>query len=306
MPEITFLMAVGVVLLGAVIGFLSGLFGVGGGFLLTPMLNIAFNIPMEIAVGSSLCQMIGTGTTATLRHWKESAVDVKLALVLLGGTVGGVVIGTEALESLGALGSTTLFGHSVEWAWLTAMCAFVVLMLVVGIGTLVESLRHRRAALSGQHVASRAGRGLFNRVLFPPVAVFAGTEGRPVPLVVVVYIGFGVGVLQGFLGIGGGIVFLPALVYGLGCSTRSAVGTSLLVIVLSSVAGTVAHALHGNVDLGLVALILASSTLGAGFGAALHHRLKAHEVRLWFVPVLGVALVVIVLKMLAQFGAFGG
>lgn len=301
MPPLTVLIAGGVILLGAVVGFLSGLFGVGGGFLLTPMLSIAFGVAMPVAVGSSLCQMIGTGITATLRHWKESIVDVKLALILLGGTVGGVEIGAELLKTLEDIGTTTLFAKTVRWDWLVPMCAFIVLIAGIGVATLVESLAHRRAVSSGVPVARRVGRGLFNRVLFGPTAVLAGTEGRPVPLLVVVYLGFGVGVLQGFLGVGGGIIFVPALIYWLGCSTRMAVGTSLFVIVLSSIWGTVTHALDGNVSLRLVALILVSSTVGAAAGAAVHHRLQAHQIRLYFVPVLFAALAVIVVKMLVVF-----
>jgi uncharacterized membrane protein YfcA len=293
-----------IVLLGAVIGFLSGLFGVGGGFLLTPMLSI-FGVPMHVAVGSSLCQMIGTGAAALGRHWKESAVDVKLAVILVGGSVGGLEIGTSLLEKLKKAGDVTLFGRDVLWVWLVPMCCFVVLLAVIGVGTLIESYRYHRAVAGGGAVARRVGRGFFNRVLFPPVITLAGTEGKPVPLLVVIYAGVGVGVIQGFLGLGGGILFIPVLIYWIGCSTRMAIGTSLFVVVLSSIAGTVSHAFRGNVDLALVALILVSSTVGAYFGAELHHRIKPHHIRLYLSLVLLAALAVIVVKMLAEFGVFG-
>lgn len=305
MPEFTVFFISGVIVLGAVVGFLSGVFGVGGGFVLTPLLNIVFGVPINVAVGTSLCQMIGTGTTATLRHWKESTVDVKLAIILLGGTIGGVEIGAQCLALLQGIGATTLFGQSVGWMWLVTMGAFAVTLAVIGVGTLVESYGHHRAVTNGEAVARRVGRGFFNRALFPPLITLAGTEGRAVPLLVVVYFGFGVGVLKGFLGVGGGIVFLPALIYGLGCSTRAAVGTSLFVVVLSSVAGTFSHGFRGNVSLKLVALILISSTLGAAVGAAVHHRLKAHHVRLWFSLIILATLVIIVVNVLARFGAFG-
>jgi uncharacterized membrane protein YfcA len=209
------------------------------------------------------------------------------------------------LDHFKHLGQVVVFGRAVDWVWLVPMACFVVLLAGLGVGTLIESYAMHRTVSNGGAVRRRVGRGIFNRLLFPPTATLAGTEGRPVPLLVLIYLGFGIGVLQGLLGIGGGIIFVPALIYWIGCSTRMAVGTSLFVVVLSSVAGTVAHGFRGNVDLALVALILVSSTAGAYLGAALHHRLKAHHVRLYFSFVLLAALAVIVVKMLAQFGAFG-
>jgi len=305
MPELTPFLVGGVILLGGVVGFLSGLFGVGGGFLLTPMLNIAFGVPMNVAIGSGLCQMIGTATTATIRHWKESAVDVKLALIMLGGTIGGVEIGTQLLEHLKHLGRTELRGREFDWVWLVPMTVYVVLLLVVGVSTFYESFSAYRKAARGDVVRRRVGRGLFNRFHFPPMTTLAGTEGRPVPLLATIYLGFGVGVLQGFLGLGGGIILLPALIYWVGCSTRMAVGTSLFIIVISAMAGTVSHALRDNVSLPLVALVLVSSTVGAYVGAEVHHRLKAHHVRLYFSCVVFAALAVIVVKMAASFGLLG-
>lgn len=304
MPPLDPLLCAGIVLLGAVVGFLSGLFGVGGGFLVTPMLSI-LGVPMNVAIGSSLSQMIGTGTTATLRHWKESAVDVKLAVILLGGTVGGVEIGAEILQHLKDLGRITFFHHETEWVWFVPMCSFVVILLVVGVTTLVESLGAHRVISDGGTVPRRVGRGLLNRVHLPPMVTLAGTEGKPVSLLLLIYIGFVIGVTKGFLGLGGGILFVPVLIYWVGTSTRMAVGTSLLVVVLSSVSGTLSHGFRDNVSLELVMLILVSSTVGASLGAALHHRLKAHHVRLYFSFVLLAVLAVIAVKMLAEFGAFG-
>jgi len=305
MPELNAILVFAIILLGGGIGFLSGLFGVGGGFLLTPLLNIAFGVPMQIAIGSSLCQMIGTAATAAIRHWKDSAVDVKLALVLLGGTIGGVELGARLLEKLEHLGSVNVLGHDVEWVWLIPMSVFVVLLLVIGIGTLRESFSTHRTAKNGGEVVRRVGRGLFNRIPIPPMVRFAGTEQKAVSLVPVVYLGFGIGVMQGFLGLGGGVIIVPTLIYWVGCSTRMAVGTSLLVIVASSMAGTVSHALRDNVSLTLVVLLLTSSTVGAYLGAIVHHRLEAYRVRLYLSFVLFAALTLIVVKMLSRFGLLG-
>jgi hypothetical protein len=118
----------------------------------------------------------------------------------------------------------------------------------------------------------------------------------------VAYLAFGVGVMQGFLGLGGGIVIVPIMIYWIGCSTRMAVGTSLFVVAVSAIAGSISHALRDNVDLPLVLLVLVSSTLGAYAGAALHHRLKPYQVRFYFSGVLFAALSVIAIRMLFRFG----
>ena len=137
------------------------------------------------------------------------------------------------------------------------------------------------------------------------MTTFAGTEGAPAPLLAVIAIGFLVGVIKGFLGVGGGVLLMPALIYGVGCSTRMAVGTSLAVVVLSSVAGTVTHGVRGNVSLTLVSLILISSTTGAGVGALYHHKIKPHQVRLYFSFVLLATFIVIAATLAHRFGLFG-
>ena len=305
MPEFTPIVVTGIILLGGVIGFLSGLFGVGGGFLLSPMLNIVFGIRMPVAIGSGLCQMIGTATTAMLRHWKNAAVDVKLAAIMLGGSIVGVEFGARALEALKHAGAVTLFGQALAWDWLVPMCSYVVLLLLIGVTTFRESLGTGRHARITGTVKRRVGRGLFNRVAMPPMLPLAATEGKPVALVPVILLSVFIGALSGFLGIGGGVVIVPILIYWVGTSTRFAVGTSLLVILINAVIGTVAHALRDNVSLTLVCLLLVSSTLGASLGAALHHRLKAHQVRLYLSLLLFVSVAVILGRMLAEFGVFG-
>lgn len=304
MPEFTPLVVAGIILLGGVIGFLSGLFGVGGGFLLTPMLNIAFDIPFKIAVASGLCQMIGAATTAMLRHWKNSAVDVKLAVIMLGGIILGANVGARLLVGLDALGEVSAFGNRVPWAWLIPMSMFVVLLLIIGVGTFRESMSSRRKARENGAATSRVGRGLFNRWHLPPMVSLAGTEGKPTAVVPIVYLAFLTGLLNGFLGLGGGVVIVPVLIYWVGCSTRIAVGTSLLLIVIGSISATVSHAVLGNVNLTLVALLLVSSTAGAYLGASVHHRLKPHHVRLYLSYILFLSLAVILWKILYRFGLF--
>ncbi|HUV39542.1 MAG TPA: sulfite exporter TauE/SafE family protein [Planctomycetota bacterium] len=300
MPEFTPITVVCIILLGGAIGFLSGLFGVGGGFLLTPLLNIAFGIPFRIAVGSGLCAMIGTGTTAMLRHWKNSAVDVKLALIMLGGIIVGSNVGARLLVDLDLLGDVCVLGAAVPWAWLIPMGAFVVLLVVIGVGTFRESLATHRKTRRNETVQRRVGRGLFNRRQLPPMVRFAATEGKPTALLPIVYLALLVGLLNSFLGLGGGVIIVPALIYWVGSSTRLAGGTSLLLIVLSALSGTVSHALLGDVHLPLVLLLLVSSTAGASFGAVVHHRMKAHTIRLYLSYILFLALAIILVKILQR------
>ena len=295
----------GIIVLGGVVGFLSGLFGVGGGFLLTPMLNIVFSVPMKIAIGSDLAQMIGTATTGAMRHRKEASIDVKLSLIMLGGTAAGVELGEQILQNLKLMGDVTLLGQVVKLVWLVPMLLYMVLLAIMGVSVFIESARASRIAAGGGTPQRRVGRGFFSRIHLPPMVRLEGTEGRTVPLFIIVYVAFAVGVLTGFMGIGGGIVYVPVLIYGIGCSTRMAIGTSLLVVLAGATFGTIQHALHYSVSLRLVMFIMVPGTIGACFGASLHHRLKPYHLRLYLSLLFFGALGVILLKMLHKFGAFG-
>jgi uncharacterized membrane protein YfcA len=269
----------GFVLLGLVIGYLSGLFGVGGGFMLTPLLNSLFAIPFDIAVGSGLCQMIGASTTAVLRYRRHGAVDFKLAAVMVGGAMTGVVAGARLVQALGALGTVPIAGRAVPVLQLAMDVLFIALLAWIAVTIFTEEKRRQQTQAESTDTQ--------RRLLAPgsgpgPYAALPASGLAGVSITGLAYLGLAVGLLTGMLGVGGGVVLIPLLIYGLRIPTVAAMGTSLVLIFFSAVVGTLTHALGGTVHLPIAIALLIGSTLGAQFGAVTAVRLRGERLRRWF------------------------
>lgn len=285
--EITPWGAVGVALFGLLMGFLSGLFGVGGGFLMTPGLNILFQMPAPLAIGTSLCQMIGTATAGVRRHLKLGNVDVKLSLMVMGGALGGVPLGSWTVDSLKGFGQYVLFGRMLPVVELVIRVAYLVLLLVIA----VLIYREAHQALLGLRVTTGPWRGA--RLRIGPMVRFYGTGDQPISLFVVTYLSLGIGFLSAILGLGGGVLLIPGLIYLLGVSTRVAVGTSLLQIIFIAACGTAFRAWAGDVHLGVALASLAGSTVGSQLGVALHVKMDPNRIRMYFGLMLAAATLLI-------------
>lgn len=257
-------------LAGGAVGFLSGVFGVGGGFLIVPVLNIILGIPIEIAVGAGACQVLGPATTAILAR-RLRLRQMKLPLTMAGGLLLGVLAGAQLLEIAKAQGITIINGREVPLADLTVLIVYLVMLLAVGGFALWETRQNAR------------GRDLRNdwlvRWKLPPRTLFEDVPDGDVSIPVVSWFGFAVGFLGGLLGVGGGFVLLPGLIYLLGMRTQRAVLVSLVIVWIVAFQSTIAHAWHGNVDLPLVMALLLGGTAGARFGSDLGVRWKGAELR---------------------------
>ena len=238
-------------LLGLLIGVLSGLFGIGGGFLVTPAL-VWVGVPPVAAVGTCLNQMIATSSSGALLNARLGNVSARLgALVAAGGIVAGVA-GTLLVKRLVQGGG---FGSSLG-------LAYVLILFTVGGGMVHESRRTRRRADG----ADADGEPTFE----PSPRSYAAAFG----------LGLGVGVMSSFLGGGGGIVLVPALIYALRVPTRIAVGTSLFALLCVSFANTVFHAsVNCSVDVVLAALLMLGSVPGACLGVWLGRKVKPGMLR---------------------------
>lgn len=257
---------------GAAVGFLSGLFGVGGGFLMTPLLNLLLGIPMNVAVGSDLTQMTATASSGTIAHKKMGNIDMKLALLLLMGSIAGAQIGVYLVNALRDKGLSELVIKEV----------YVVTLGLIGLLLIVESVRsvnNGRAAKSGDGVALGIPSRIQGIKFFP---VYLPVARVSAPVFIPPLIGIFVGIMMGFMGVGGGFVMVPALVYLLGVPTIIAIGTGLFQLVITAASGSFAHALSGNVDLILVIFLMVGSTIGAQFGARASTRVGGPWLRLVF------------------------
>jgi uncharacterized membrane protein YfcA len=267
-----------IVALGGLVGFLSGMFGVGGGFLTTPLL-IFYGIPPVVAVASSATQITGASVSGLMAYVRRDAVDFRMGWVLVAGGIVGSLLGIGLFRLLQAIGQID-----------TAIAiAYVVLLGSVGVLMLNESVATLRAARAGtppkrikRHhrlVAALPLRWRFYRsgLYISPIAPFA--------------LGAVVGALTVLLGVGGGFIMIPAMIYLLGMSATSVVGTSLLQMLFVTAVTTLVHSTTTRgVDIVLAALLLVGGVIGAQFGARFALKLKPELLRfLLALIVLGVA-----------------
>ncbi len=252
--------------LGLIVGILTGIFGVGGGFLIVPLLHVLFGFHYNIAVGSDLCYAIGAGATGAARHMRLRNVDLRSMLILAAGAVVGAVVGATLLshlkETLGAGGSEN-FNQVMD-------VLFVVLLIVTAFLVFRGS------------VGGGGGKSLLQRLRVPPYVDLPAAGRKSVSLPGLLMVGLFVGVLKGLMGIGGGVLLVPMLLLVVGLSAHQAVGTSLGVVLFSSIAGTIKHGLTGNVNLMVAMSLLVGSTIGVQIGAWICQRLHPTSLRRYF------------------------
>ena len=266
----------GLISLGCISGFLSGFSGIGGGPLITPILNILFGLPFPICIGSTLSRTAGTSFSTALRYWKFGNIDAKLALMIVGGNFVGIELGVYLLDWLDKLGEISVGKQSIPALQFYLQWLFFGVLITVSGLILVESLIHRGKSDHKQPF------GLLRGIPIPPYVSFPISDVRRISLPAVIYSALFIGVFTGLLGIGGGILFVPLLIYGYGIETHAAVGTASLIVFFSAAYGTVTHAMRGNVDLWLVVFLLVGSTICAQVGAIVNQRIQGDSIRFCF------------------------
>jgi uncharacterized protein len=258
--------------LGGLVGFIAGMFGVGGGFVLTPLLSVVLGIPLPIAVGSGACQMIGTAVVSLLRHQKLKQGETRIDWLMLAGSLVGAMAGAESVVALERAGDVTVSGKDVPLVTLVLYGAYLVFLL----GALVPLFRRQT---QGIEVLSYVRHGPFTRVTIPPMVELPRLPSARVSAPFVAYIGLGLGYVSGLLGVGGGIALIPILLYGFGFTMRQAAGTGIIVLLATAVVSTAAHARAGNVHLGLSMVILIGASVSAQVGALATSKLPAGLLR---------------------------
>lgn len=264
--------------LGGAVGFLSGVFGVGGGFLLTPFL-IFIGIPPAVAVASSANQLVGASVSGVIAHWRRGNVDFLMGFVLLVGGFLGSGLGVWLFAILRRIGQVEL---------VVTIC-YVVLLGVLGSLMLIESTR----VILRRHRPG-AGRRKLHRHMWIhglPLKMRFRRSKLYISAIVPVGLGFFVGILSAVMGIGGGFVMVPAMIYMLGMPTAVVPGTSLLQIIFVAANVTVLQAIsNGTVDAVLALMLLVGGVLGAQFGTRFGTKLRGEQLRaLLALMVLGVA-----------------
>lgn len=253
--------------MGAAVGFLSGMFGVGGGFLITPLL-IFYNIPPAIAVATGANQVIASSFSGALVHFKRGTIDFKLGSVLLAGGIAGSTIGVVIFKLLRDLGQLDLI----------ISLTYVVFLGTVGGLMLVESLNAIRRARDGTQSMRRPGQHKWIHRL--PLKMRFRTSKLFVSVIPVLGIGLGIGILSSIMGVGGGFIMVPALIYLLKVPTNVVVGTSLFQIIFTAAFTTIVHAsTNQTVDIVLAFVLMVGGVAGAQYGAKAGQRLRGEQLR---------------------------
>ena len=286
---------------GFVIGILSGLFGVGGGFLLVPLLNVVFNVPYNIAIGSSLLQMVGTSTASTLKHRGYGHIDYKLAGFILMGSIVGVELGARVLMWLKKIGTIIIYGTSINKMDLWINIVYIILLSLVGISMFLESKKAKKRAPRGGIVDTIFSQKIQNAKI-PPLISLPVSNIEYISICYLIVLGSGAGMLSGLLGIGGAFILNPALIYLIGVPTSIAIGTSLFQTIFVSGYGGLTHFFKGNVDFTLVVCVLVGSLVGSQLGAKIHNRLRGAYIRYYFSLVIFFAAGLILIKFLFSMG----
>ncbi len=286
--------APGLILFGLIMGILTGFFGVGGGFLVVPLLNIIFGIPYNLAVGSSLCQMVGTSLSGVWRHAQLKNVDMKLGAILLFGSFMGVEVGARLLGALKLCGTKFIRGQEIPAMNIWMNSIYIILLVSIGTVMLIETIKTKRKKDSSSPSLSK----VLGSFCLPPLVSLKVSNISKMSLWLIVGTGFFVGVLSGLLGVGGGFIMAPALIYLFGLSTILAIGTSLFQIFFTASFATISHTLKGNVNFTLVLLILCGSLIGAQIGALLTKKVEATSIRQYLAFVIYIAAAIIIYEFI--------
>ncbi len=254
--------------LGAMGGIMAGMFGIGGGFLLTPLL-IFIGVPPAVAVASSTNQIIASSFSGFLAHWYRKNVDLRMGMVLLAGGFFGTWLGVEIFTMLQEMGQIDL----------AISVIYVVFLGAVGSLMMVESsrtiLRQRRGRPTAKH-----GLRSMRRLHLPFVIYFPRSDIK-ISIIMPLVVGVGAGILVSLMGIGGGFIMIPAMIYLLGVPTSVVVGTSLFQIIFTTALATVLHAVNTQtVDIVLALLLIIGGVVGAQLGTLFGSRLPAEKLRI--------------------------
>ena len=254
--------------LGGIVGFLSGMFGVGGGFLITPLLFF-IGIPPAVAVATGANQVVASSVSGVLAQMKRRGVDFRMGLVLLLGGMVGSTIGIWVFAWMTRLGQVDLF----------VQLSYVLFLGLIGAVMFQESLRSMLRQRAGNAPIRRSH--IHTWVHRLPLKVKFRTSGLYISILPPMLVGAVVGFLAAIMGVGGGFIMVPAMIYLLGMPTKVVVGTSLFQIIFVTAFTTIMHAVTSQtVDILLAFLLIVGGVIGAQMGTRVGVRLKAEQLRI--------------------------
>ena len=281
----------GLLIIGFSVGVIGGFFGMGGAWMVTPGLNI-LGFPMAFAIGTDVAHMAGKSIVSTFRHAQFGNVDYKLGVTMIVGTVTGLECGAQIvmwLESIGRVGPV------VRWA-------YVVVLLFISVVVFADyrkAVRNREAGIMDDMGAvGFTWYKTLHKIRIPPMMHFR-VSGIYCSMWLPVFVTFVTGVLAGFLGIGGGLLRMPALVYLVGCPTHIAVGTDLFEVMISGLYGTFTYGMKGRVEIWAVFVMLSGAAIGAQIGTVATKYISGYGIRIAFGLTTVACMISVILKQFA-------
>ncbi|MFZ5996962.1 MAG: sulfite exporter TauE/SafE family protein [Nitrospirota bacterium] len=271
--------------LGLAVGLLSGLFGVGGGFLMTPLL-IMFGIPSTVAAATDSNQIVAASTSGTYAHWKVGNVDFKMGLYLLAGGFVGGLLGVQGIRILKAMGNADF----------VIKMTYVLMLGIVGTYMFIESIQSMRRKKT-EEVKAEKESGMTKFLKSLPLQTHFEKSGVTHSVLVPIIFGGFVGILAAIMGVGGGFLMVPVMVYILRMPMHVVVGTSLFQILFNCIEVTFLQAYtNHNVDFILAVLLLIGSTFGAQIGAVFGRKLKGEQLKV----ILAVIVLAVTVKIIFE------
>ena len=277
--------------LGGVVGLLSGIFGVGGGFLMTPLL-IMFGIPPTVAAASDSNQIVGASTSGTLAHFRLGNVDFKMGLILLIGGIAGGTVGVQIIKVLRQLGNADFLIN----------LTYVLMLGIIGSYMFAESLQSMRKTQKKIPAPGPRKESMYGRIVKKlPWQMEFERSGVRVSVLMVLILGILVGILAAIMGVGGGFIMVPVMVYMLRMPMHVVVGTSLFQILFTCINVTIMQAWRNHtVDFILALLLLIGSSVGAQVGAKLGKKLRGDQLKILLASLVLVVMVKMLYELLAR------
>ncbi len=268
----------GLIILGVGVGIIGGFFGMGGAWMVTPGLNI-LGFPMAFAIGTDIAHMAGKSLISTMRHGKFGNVDYKLGFIMLIGTIVGFEIGAQMVMWLERIGQVDKY---VRWLYLLLL-SLIAWMVFADVAK--KKRKDREAKAAGKEV-DKLSTGIewhktMHKIKIPPMIHFKEAQiycSAWLPISV----SFLTGWLAGILGIGGGLIRMPALIYFVGCPTHVAVGTDLFEVMISGLYGTATYTYKGRTELVAAMIMLCGAAVGAQVGTVATKYIKGYGIRIAF------------------------
>ncbi|WP_322988092.1 sulfite exporter TauE/SafE family protein [Hoeflea sp.] len=271
--------------MGAAVGFLSGMFGVGGGFLITPLL-IFYNIPPAVAVATGANQVVASSISGALAHFRRGTLDIKLGLVLLSGGLVGATVGIQIFTMLRRMGQLDLI---ISLLYVVFLGSVGGLMLWESVTSLLRAAKNNPVPLRkpGQH----------NWVHRLPFKMRFKRSKLYLSVIPVILLGFAIGILTSVMGVGGGFIMVPAMIYLLRSPTNVVIGTSLFQIIFVTAFTTIVQAtINYSVDVVLAWLLMIAGVIGAQYGVRVGQKMRGDQLRA------GLALLVLAVGIRLGFG----